>query len=79
MFVRKADGTLGYVLAGAASLQFLTKCGTNVVTGMREQIGETANMISVAVYGIGLFIEPGVWGVVLFVLYSLAGKALKQG
>ncbi|GAB4199484.1 MAG: hypothetical protein OHK0013_09660 [Sandaracinaceae bacterium] len=79
MFVRKADGTLGYVLAGAASLQFLTTCCTNVVTGLSAQIGEAAGMIGAALSGVGLFIELGLWGVVLFVLYSLAGRAPQQG
>ncbi len=79
MFVRKADGTLGYVLAGAATVRFLSTCCTNVVSGLSAQIGEMAGMMSAGLSAIGLFIELGLWGTVLFVLYSLAQKAPQQG
>lgn len=79
MYVRKADGTLGYVLAGAATVRFLTTCCGNVATGLNEQLGEAAMMVGVAMSTIGLFIELAVWGTVLFVLYSLASKAPQQG
>jgi hypothetical protein len=79
MFVRKADGTLGYVLAGAASVRFLATCCTNVVGGLGEQLGEAAMMVNPLLSAIGIFIELGMWGTVLFVLYSLAGKAPQQG
>lgn len=79
MFVRKADGTLGYVLAGAASVRFLSTCCTNVVGGMSAQLGEAATIVSPLLSAIGIFIELGMWGTVLFVLYSLASKAPQQG
>jgi hypothetical protein len=79
MFVRKADGTLGYVLAGAATVRFLSTCCTNVVSGLGAQIGEASTMIGAALSGIGIFIELAVWGTVLYVLYALASKAPQQG
>lgn len=79
MYVRKVDGTLGYILAGAASLRFLTTCCGNVVHGLSEQLGEAAALAGAGISGIGLFIELGLWGAVLYVLYALAAKAPQQG
>ena len=79
MYVRKADGTLGYVLAGAATVRFLVTCCGNASSGLNEQLGEAAMMVGVATSSIGLFIDLAMWGAVLFVLYSLASKAPQQG
>ncbi|MBN8615288.1 MAG: hypothetical protein J0L92_32130 [Deltaproteobacteria bacterium] len=79
MYVRKADGTLGYVLAGAASVQFLATCCTNVSSSFMGEMGEAASMVSVALSTVNLFIDLGVWVTLLYVLYALAGKAPQQG
>jgi hypothetical protein len=79
MFVRKADGTLGYVLAGAATFQFLTTCCLNVSSSFVAQLGDAAQMVSLALSSLNLFVDLGVSGTILFVLYSLAGKAPQQG
>ncbi len=79
MFVRKADGTLGYVLAGAATFQFLATCCTNVSGGFLGELGEAAPMVSVALSTINIFVDLAVGCTILFVLYSLAGKAPQQG
>jgi hypothetical protein len=49
------------------------------VSGLSEQIGEAAMMVGAAVSGIGLFIELGLWGAILYVLFALASKAPQQG
>lgn len=79
MYVRKVDGTLGYILAGAASARFLMTCCSNIVSGLSAQIGEASLLIGAGLSGIGLFIELGLWGAVLYVLYALAAKAPQQG
>lgn len=79
MFVRKADGTLGYVLAGAATFQFLATCCTNVASSFMTELGDAAAMVSVAQSVIILLVDLVVSCVILFVLYSLAGKAPQQG
>lgn len=79
MYVRKVDGTLGYILTGAATLNFLTTCCGNVVSSLSEQIGEAAMMVGAAVSGLGLFIELALWGSILYVLFALASKAPQQG
>jgi len=79
MYVRKADGTLGYVLAGATSVRFLFTCCSNASSGLQEQLGETAVLIGAALSSIMLFVDLAMWGAVLFVLYSLASKAPQQG
>lgn len=78
MFVRKVDGTLGYVLAAAAGARFLATCCTNVAAGLQPQLGEPALYAQAALSGVGLFLELGLWGVVLFVLHQLS-KRLSPG
>lgn len=79
-FVKKADATLGYVLAAAASVRFLLSCCLNVSTGLSEQMGEVAGVVGIVLSSISLFVDLGMWGTVLFVLYSLAAKlAPSQG
>ncbi len=79
MFVRKADGTLGYVMAGVVSVRFLNTCCGNVTTGLHEQLGDAALYAGMATASIGLFLDLALWGAVLFVLYTLATKAPQQG
>lgn len=79
MYVRKADGTLGYVLAGAATFQFLATCCMNVSGSFMGEMGEMAGMISLVLSLVDQFIDLAVWGCLLFVLYSLAQKAPQQG
>ncbi|MBX7195349.1 MAG: hypothetical protein K1X94_25055 [Sandaracinaceae bacterium] len=78
MYVKKADATLGYILAGAASISFLATCCTNVASGVNEQLGDAGLYVSMGLSVLNTFLDLAVWGTLLYVLYTLAGKAPPQ-
>jgi hypothetical protein len=75
--VRKADATLGYVLAGAMGLRFATVCCSRIAY---QTLGATASadspipLVLGGVSILGAFVELAVWGAVGFVLFRLAKK-----
>jgi|JI10StandDraft_1071094.scaffolds.fasta_scaffold736915_2 hypothetical protein len=75
--VRKADATLGYVLAGAMGVRFVTVCCSRIAYSALPSMGGSDGVMPMVMGGMGLLnalIELSVWCAVGFVLFSLAKK-----
>lgn len=75
--VRKADATLGYVLAGAMGLRFVTVCCSRIAyqtLGASASVDSPIPMMLGGLSLLGAFVELAVWGAVGFVLFRLAKK-----
>lgn len=75
--VRKADATLGYVLAGGMGLRFLTVCCARAASSTVGAGADPSGPIPFVLAGLSLFtavIGLAMWVVAAYVIYRLATK-----